>query len=173
MYQGPDTFYFVRTYELTEEQLEKMARHIVYERRMWQWAYDTLMKEDQRPGSMDFDQRWQNALIESHALHLRALTEFFCPRKSPRRTDVFATHYFPSWDPGPEGDELLASVLTLNKRVGHLTLSRIQYETRNEDERSWYQCRGPMTELLNRFEAMFGEKERNWFSSGHLSQLHD
>jgi hypothetical protein len=150
--------------ELTEEQLEGMARHFVYEKRMWQWTWDELARMDHDSPPIHHDQALRNALIESHLLHLRALTEFFCPRKNPRVGDVFATHYFPSWNADPEGEQLLASIPSLNKRVGHLTLSRTQFETRKEDESSWYQGRGAMMELLKRFEEMFGEKERRWFN---------
>jgi len=164
MKQGQCIFDLMGAHELTAEQLEEMARHIVYEMRMWQWTYDALARMDREAPSNDSDQGWRNSLIESYLLHQRALTEFFCPRNNPRAGDVFATQYFPSWDAGSEGDELLASIPSLNKRVGHLTLSRIQNETRKVDESSWLQGHVPMMELLKRFEEMFGEKERRWFN---------
>lgn len=150
--------------ELTGEQLEGMARHFAYEKRMWEWTWDALARIDSESPPTHLDQAWRNAIIESHLLHLRALTDFFCPRKNPRSGDVFATDYFPSWNAGSEGDQLLSSMPSLNKRVGHLTLSRMQHETRKEDESAWYKCRVPMTELLKRFERMFNEEERCWFN---------
>jgi hypothetical protein len=164
MKQGQCTFERMGARELTEEQLEGMARHFVYEKRMWQWTWDALARMDHQAPPPHPDQAWRNALIESHLLHLRALTEFFSPRKNPRTGDVFATDYFPSWSAGSEGAQLLASMPSLNKRVGHLTLSRMQHETRKEDESAWYEGPVPMMELLKRFEEMFGEKERTWFN---------
>ena len=64
-------------FPLTDDQLEEMASHVMYERRTWQWALDGHVA-DSAPGPQP------NALIEVYNLHSRTLTEFLACASSHR-----------------------------------------------------------------------------------------
>jgi hypothetical protein len=69
--------------EIGSAELEEMVGHVLYERRMWQWALEQLIVE-RGPSSE------RNALIEVYNLHSRTLTEFLaCDPKWP--TDIVAS----------------------------------------------------------------------------------
>jgi hypothetical protein len=70
-----------------------MAGHVLYERRMWQWALESLVAE-QRPSPA------HNALIEVYNLHARTLTEFLAC--APKRKDDIVASDFALWQPNGE-----------------------------------------------------------------------
>jgi len=67
-----------------------------------------------------------NALLESYAIHARALTDFFYPN-NPRNDDVLAKHYAPDWeDKHPTISTTLRDARErTNKEIAHLTSRRL------------------------------------------------
>jgi hypothetical protein len=79
-------------FPLTDDQLEEMASHVMYERRTWQWALDGHVA-DSAPGPQP------NALIELYNLHSRTLTEFLACASS-HRDARFACNRLRRWGGG-------------------------------------------------------------------------
>ena len=94
--------------DLTEAEWEEMAGHVLYERRMWQWALDRLIIE--RGPSAE-----HNALIEVYTLHARTLTEFLACM--PRTEGDIVASDFVDWQPGTDIRFLLQAVDPINKRL--------------------------------------------------------
>jgi hypothetical protein len=87
---------------------------------MFQWMAKTLLTK-----SDEFEALERCALIESFAIHLRNLFEFFY-NQSPRDTDVVAADYFDdpaSWSMRPS-TMLVTARKRADKEVSHLTLQR-------------------------------------------------
>ncbi|MBI3476089.1 MAG: hypothetical protein HY010_10180 [Acidobacteria bacterium] len=103
-----------------QELLDYSGEHLLYEVQMFQWMTKTLLTK-----SSEFEALERCALIESFAIHLRNLFEFFY-HQSPRDTDVVAADYFDdpaSWN-GTPSPVLVAARKRADKEVSHLTLQR-------------------------------------------------
>ena len=143
-----------------------MAAHILYEKRMWDFANaQLLVRTSESIGNSQYRAGIRNCLIESYLLHQRTLTEFFCSTSNSKEDDVFAFDYIPEWDAGQDGIMLTSSLRSLNKRWGHLTLLRTKSDTRAADEKVWLEGHGPILRLYRSFLSRLGDDERSWFEA--------
>ena len=80
-----------------------------------------------------------NAVLESFAIHLRNLLDFFYPENKPRKDDVVAVLYFDSCklplDFPAFSDRLREARIRAHKQVSHLTTRRI---FGNPAEKAWH-----------------------------------
>jgi hypothetical protein len=103
-----------------QELLDYSGEHLLYEIQMFQWMAKTLVTK-----SSAFESLERCALIESFAIHLRNLFDFFY-NQSPRDTDVVAADYFDdpaAWSERPSS-VLIVARKRADKEVSHLTLQR-------------------------------------------------
>jgi hypothetical protein len=140
--------------ELTIAELEEMAGHVLYERRMWQWALDCLIVE--RGPSAE-----HNALIEVYNLHSRTLTDFLaCDPK--RNTDIVASD-FGNWRPGGDIVFLLEAVGSINKRLLHISTWRLNKSTVPQELERWSRNAHHLTVLWDQFLRALSPERRIWF----------
>jgi hypothetical protein len=138
--------------------LRSAAGHVAYELRMWQWAANLL--NGIGPEQQNTPER--NALIESYLLHLRNLIEFF--RSEGRKTDdVVALLYVPRWNVGDYGSSLESAWVSLNKRLNHITMERLNKSAWPIVEHSWQLAHDAVGILWLKFESELGEDRRAWF----------
>jgi hypothetical protein len=143
---------------LTEIELERMARHVQYERDMWLWAVRGLTVES-GPSAM------HNALVEVFLLHSRALTEFF--RSKPAGDDVVADQFAPEWQGTKNGDvQILTDALkATNKRWGHLSAYRLQDASVASDTERWSRNVHHLELAWAAFLNALPASRRHWFGS--------
>jgi hypothetical protein len=104
---------------LTDEQLiDYSAKHLLYEIQMFRWLAATVP-----PMPVGHE---KSAFLESFAVHLRNLIDFFFPQNA-RPTDVIAADFYD--DPAKWNLAISTTTLELartraNKEVSHLTLDR-------------------------------------------------
>jgi hypothetical protein len=106
---------------LNREKLKEASNHLWYEI----WMFQELVKG---PSSTDSNQIISNALLESFAIHVRALIHFFFD-KSGQKDDILALHFFSSPDDWidqapPYTDTLKEAKKRADKEVAHLTYTR-------------------------------------------------
>ena len=102
--------------------LSYSEQHVFYEFEMFFLTSDALLRKHL------FSPAVYNALVESFAIHLRNLTDFFFEPANAGRDDIFAWHYLAA---AAQPNCLGQLSLTLkhareraNKEVGHLTTKR-------------------------------------------------
>jgi len=101
------------------EELLKMVEHVAYEIGRFRWADQTLV---QLRGENMSEGQWHDAVLESWAVHLRILADFFYA--APRQDDVTAGHFIKGWQ-APAKSRLLAETeRKADKQLAHLTLAR-------------------------------------------------
>ena len=141
--------------------LEELAGHVLYERRMWNWAAQQLNEKVEGPvGRGPSPER--NALIECYLLHLRNLIEFF---RSPGQweDDVVATDYLSEWSVGQHESALTSAWEGLNKRLNHITTARADAASWSHVQRSWQTAYDVVVELWQAFEERLDPKVLEWF----------
>jgi hypothetical protein len=121
---------------LTPEELQKYsAEHLWYE--VWMFFQTGIvLPNGVTSPKVDFV---ENAILESFAIHLRNLLDFFYPdRSKPHDDDVIAAYYFDARklpSDFPQKSKLLnASKVRAHKQVSHLTTKRF---TGNHPEKRW------------------------------------
>ena len=107
----------------SDDQLREVSDHLFYELWMLEGAVQVLRLPLLGRGVL------ANAVVESFAVHARALHDFFY-RDRTKPDDVIASDYFDSpsdWVAlrGEPADELAKAVARVNKEVAHLTFSRL------------------------------------------------
>jgi len=131
-----------------------MAGHVLYEKRMWDWALAGLVDvRDQSPE--------HNALIEVFLLHSRVLTEFF--RATPKRDDVVASDYVPEWVPGGDVEFLVKALNATNKRWGHLSIYRLDTAQVASDLKRWSDNAHHLSMAWELFLGKLSLERRKWF----------
>jgi hypothetical protein len=140
----------------TEQELEAMAGHVLYEQRMWQWSVERLVEIREENAE-------HNGLIEVFLLHSRCLTEFF--QSQPRQDDVVAGHYVPGWKPHGSVTFLSSAMAATNKRWGHLSLYRLDKERVKEDLDRWSHNVHHMSVTWSRFLSELSDERRRWFEA--------
>jgi hypothetical protein len=101
-----------------KELLDYSDGHLLYEIEMFHWLASIL------PGKKESNEC--SAFVESYALHLRNLIDFFYTE--PTDDDVVAKYFYddPSkWNPGPKSPALDIAKKRANKEVSHLTKARM------------------------------------------------
>jgi hypothetical protein len=97
---------------------------------------------------------YRNALVESHLLHTRVLTEFFLQQAS-RPDDIIVSDFIDgAWAPdGQELDRLKALMPEIHKRLAHLTRHR------HEEFPGWYSVliTGDLMTLVSQFLDRIGK----------------
>lgn len=95
-----------------------------------------------------------NAILESFAIHLRNLLDFFYPNGRPKPDDIVAAYYYhdgelPPTFP-PKSELLNNSEVRAHKQVSHLTTKRF---TGHHPEKRWHTATlmGEMAELVMAF----------------------
>lgn len=95
-----------------------------------------------------------NAVLESFAIHLRNLLDFFYPGREPHEDDVIAAQYFeagqlpPNFP--PKSRLLNEAEVRAHKHVSHLTTKRI---AGNHPDKAWYV--GPLMQEMANLIGMF------------------
>ena len=140
--------------DLTEADLEEMAGHVLYERRMWQWALERLAIE-QGPSPQ------HNALIEVYNLHARTLTEFLASDPK-RKTDIVASD-FADWQPGDSISYLLEAIGPINRRLLHISTWRLDKSTVPQELERWSHNALHLTFLWDQFMGALSPQRRLWF----------
>jgi len=117
--------------ELTDDVLREASNHLQYEYWMLVSIANALASGASAGGWLN------NALIESFAIHYRALYDFFY--SIPKGDDAYAGHYFDSEDEWeklrpPETDLLKKSKRRTAKEIAHLTYSRLDV---TEETKNW------------------------------------
>ena len=108
----------------TDEELQEASNHLQYE-------FSMLMSVAQAFASGIAAQDWLvNALLESFAIHFRALLDFFYPPANVKNDDVLAGDYFDdseAWKKiRPQLSEALSGAKTrAHKEIAHLTYARL------------------------------------------------
>lgn len=102
--------------------LSYSEKHLYYEFEMFFLTSDALLRKHL------FSPFVYNAIVESFAVHLRNLTDFFFEPAKENPNDIFAWHYFaPTAGPSCLGQisvSLKRARERANKEVGHLTTKR-------------------------------------------------
>jgi hypothetical protein len=96
------------------------SEHLLYEIEMFVGTANLLM-------STQPDSIITNALLESYAIHARALTDFFYPPRTYKKNDVIAENYVPDWrDKRPSMSKTLSDARDrTNTEIAHLTFHRV------------------------------------------------
>lgn len=141
--------------------LEKLAGHVLYEWRMWNWAAHQLNEIVEGPvGRGPSPER--NALIECYLLHLRNLIEFL--RSSGQwEDDVVATDYLSEWSVGQHERALTFAWEGLNKRLNHITTARGDATSWSQVQRSWQTAHDVVVQLWQTFEGQLDPTSLGWF----------
>jgi hypothetical protein len=102
-----------------QQLLDYSKEHLLYELYMFRWLSENL------PADKGF---LLSALLESFAIHLRGLIDFFYTRaERAQDDDLVAADFFDSpdtWDPGIIPKSLFDARTRTNKEVGHITYER-------------------------------------------------
>ncbi len=143
------------------EVLEEIARHVLYEWRMWNWAARRLNESPSGAGACDLSPE-RNALIECYLLHLRNLIEFF-RSSGQREDDVVAADYLSEWSVGQHESALTSAWDGLNKRLNHITTVRADAASWSQVESSWQEAHDVVVELWQTFEEQLDPTTLEWF----------
>ncbi len=124
-----------------QQLLDYSEEHLLYELKMFRWVVQNL------PPDKSF---LLSASLESFAIHLRGLIEFFykTPNKA-RADDLVAADFFDppgSWKPGAIPKSLSDARERTNKEIGHITYKR---KGATDPTKPW-----PVTELFNEVHAI-------------------
>lgn len=118
----------------TNNRLIQASEHLLYEYRMMFWTAKELHKAIPKEGFA------HNAILESFAIHVRNLIEFFFNDTQKYNDDVLADHYFDheknEWkNIRPIQSPLLKSTIKqAHKQIAHLTYSRNNF---SDDQKLW------------------------------------
>ncbi len=100
---------------------------IITNRLFYEWQMLAFSAEMLRAGT---EQLIENALIESSAIHSRAIVKFFYPSKSKQKTDAIADHFFVTSDEWknacpkiPKELEYDTFGIYANKQIAHIVYS--------------------------------------------------
>jgi hypothetical protein len=126
----------------TDQQLlDYSEEHLLYELHIFPWVAENLPPEKGFPLS---------ALLESFAIHLRNLIDFFyTPPNNARNDDLVAADFFDSpgvWDPGPISKSLSEARERANKEISHITYKR---KTPADPTKPW-----PVADLFNEVQSI-------------------
>jgi hypothetical protein len=107
-----------KTANASDTELTSFSKeHLLHELELLMWTASQISSAN--PPAL------RSALVESFAIHLRNLIDFFFPhpRQSSRDDDVLAVHFYPGWN------ETISPALDMakeraNKEISHLTLER-------------------------------------------------
>ena len=140
--------------------------HVRYEIVMFPATMSFLSKS---AGAMD--QVTWNAYIESSALHLRNLIDFFYKQQGPE-DDVLAEHYVidaARWeeDRGPRTTFLTGEKARANKRVEHITFRRPRTD---EEGWRWAEIRAQLQPVMKSFLSHLPAERRPWFTDTGLEE---
>ena len=106
-------------------QKKNIFEHIFYEFSMYYQSYCTLIRINTSDTLMlPNKQFWKNVLIESHAIHLRNLIEFFSCEKGTISANTILKEV-----PKLGIPETNKKVWAINKAVSHLTIERVDAST--------------------------------------------
>jgi hypothetical protein len=139
--------------------LERMAGHVLYEKRMWDWAVAQLV-------AITEDSPHHNALVEIFHLHTRALTEFF--RCRPHSDDIVASDDVPDWSTGGDLNFLVDALESINKRWGHISTYRLDRDGLRDDAARWSNNVHHLTLIWDRFIRALPAERRGWFDDETL-----
>lgn len=113
----------------TKVMKEKAISAICYEIKMFRWIAKRITENV--PASQE-----NNAIIESFAIHTRALIDFFYEK--PKQDDVVARHYVVDWKPPSKTSILVEAKTKANKQLAHITYSRVDdARYADPDKKSW------------------------------------
>jgi hypothetical protein len=143
--------------ELSREQLEDFAGQVLWVKRMWDWARLRLA-----PPGMDSGAE-KNATVDCYLLYSRALVEFFrLMRGYP--DDVMACDFAPGWTSDVDLTALEATLKSMNKRWGHLSIYRLDEQARKHDEREWIENAHRLLRTWDRFLVSLDAEVSKWFT---------
>ncbi len=126
----------------TDQQLlDYSEEHLLYELHIFRWVAENL------PSEKGF---LLSALLESFAIHLRNLIDFFYTRpEDARNDDLIAADFFDSpssWNPGAIPKSLNDARERANKEVSHITYKR---KGATDPTKPW-----PVADLFNEVHAV-------------------
>ncbi|HXY25582.1 MAG TPA: hypothetical protein VEI73_13080 [Candidatus Acidoferrum sp.] len=108
-----------RIHYTDQQLLDYSQEHLLYELHMFRWVGENL------PADKGF---LLSALLESFAIHLRNLIEFFYTEpNNARNDDLVAGEFFDSpnaWNPGTMSTSLKDARERANKEISHITYKR-------------------------------------------------
>jgi hypothetical protein len=138
-----------------QQLLDYSEEHLLYELQLFRWVAENLPRDNGFPLS---------ALLESFAIHLRNLIDFFYTQPGDARNDdLVAADFFdlPSaWNPGAIPKSLADARERANKEVSHITYKR---KGGSDPTKPW-----PVADLFNEVHAVSAK-----FSAGASSmKLH-
>ncbi len=140
--------------------IKRASGDVKYEIDMFHWTADLISKPN-------FSTPIWNALIESFAIHVRNLFEFFYGGiKSRRKDDVRAEDYLINKKEfrTHRTNKIKLNYLTkrVAKQVAHLTYHRAVY---NKRTKPWKvtDIRSKMDKTIDAFMNSLSEKQKNWF----------
>jgi hypothetical protein len=136
---------------MTDEELEKMAVHVMYE-------VDEFRKAIQKLPLLEESEREWNPTLESALLHFRVLRAFFLGEKRGN-DDVLAKHYVANWSAKTES-VFETTREDINKRLAHLTTGRL------DTAFSWPldDMRSAIENCISAFKRGLVEPRRSWFA---------
>ena len=126
----------------TDQQLlDYSEEHLLYELHIFRWVAENL------PADKGF---LLSALLESFAIHLRNLIDFFyTPPGKVRDDDLVAADFFDSpsaWDPGAITKSLADARERANKEISHITYKR---KTATDPSKPW-----PVADLFKEIHSV-------------------
>jgi hypothetical protein len=126
----------------TDQQLlDYSEEHLLYELHIFRWVAENL------PADKGF---LLSALLESFAIHLRNLIDFFyTPPSNARNDDLVAADFFDSpgpWNPGPIPKSLSDARERANKEISHITYKR---KNATDPTKHW-----PVADLFNEIQSV-------------------
>ncbi len=108
------------------EKKKNLFEHLFYEFEMYLKTYSELVTVSPNQEDADFK---RNVLLESHAVHLRNLIEFFnCEKNCLNMDTVFTGNHDLSFD-----DSSIKAKQTINKTIDHLTKERYTWNQTEQD----------------------------------------
>jgi hypothetical protein len=133
-----------RTVCTNQQLLDYSEEHLLYELQLFRWIAENLPRDDGFPLS---------ALLESFAIHLRNLVDFFYTQPvNARNDDLVAADFFdpPSaWNPGGIPKSLADARERANKEVSHITYRR---KSGSDPTKPW-----PVSDLFDEVYAVSTE----------------
>jgi|HubBroStandDraft_2_1064218.scaffolds.fasta_scaffold531206_1 hypothetical protein len=149
----------IRANDMTAAQLERMAGHVLFEYRMWDWARISLLGDPLVSPE-------RNAQIDAYLLHGRNLLDFLT-NTANQADDIVARHFASNWVPRSEGSSVAEAIRftrkELNKRFAHLSTRRLEGDGLPDAHQAWSQLGTMLLDEWGRFLSELSEERRAWF----------
>jgi hypothetical protein len=149
----------------TKQELQQASGHVRYEI----WMLEATMSFLSKPAGATDQVTW-NAYIESFALHLRNLIEFFY---TMGQADNISAELYVSdvaqWekDRGPKTPFLSGEKRRANKRVEHLSFGRLRTD---EEGWRWAEIRAALQPVMKCFLSHLSAERKRWFEGTGLEE---